>query len=89
MQLMHNWPVPTVIVLKRSPCPARASFRRCHTGPCTQTCRGLVEKTCSCGKTTKVVQVCELRGGLWACAPMCMPVRHMYAHAQGGTKGLL
>lgn len=28
-------------------------------GPCPQVCRGLVEKTCGCGKTTRVVQCHE------------------------------
>ncbi|GAB4819935.1 hypothetical protein N2152v2_006981 [Parachlorella kessleri] len=40
-------------------CGIHRCVERCHAGPCPQTCRGLVEKTCACGKTTKVVQCRE------------------------------
>lgn len=49
---------------------------RCHVGPCTQTCRALVEKTCHCGKTTRTVQCQEM----FKCERRCAGMRPCGRH---------
>ncbi len=36
-------------------CGVHHCTERCHTGPCPQTCRTTVEKTCLCGRMTKTI----------------------------------
>jgi NF-X1-type zinc finger protein NFXL1 len=49
-------------------CGAHRCVERCHAGPCPQTCRSKVEKTCGCGRTSRAVLChepvrCERRCG--------------------------
>jgi len=37
------------------PCGIHTCAERCHPGPCPQTCRKMVVKSCNCGKTEKEV----------------------------------
>lgn len=41
------------------PCGVHHCAERCHVGPCPQTCRTAVEKSCRCGRTTRTVQCQE------------------------------
>lgn len=41
-------------------CGVHVCHERCHTGPCPQTCRETVVRSCECGKTQRTMQV---RGG--------------------------
>ena len=37
-------------------CGVHVCHERCHTGPCPQTCRETVVRSCECGKTQRTMQ---------------------------------
>lgn len=41
---------------KLLPCGLHHCAERCHAGPCPVTCRQTVERSCACGRSTKLVQ---------------------------------
>ncbi len=46
-------------------CGVHACHERCHTGPCPQTCRETVVRSCECGKTQRTMQARGSSALLW------------------------
>lgn len=44
---------------------------RCHTGPCPQTCRETVVRSCECGKTQRTMQVGRQSAARWSPTLAC------------------
>ena len=58
-------------------CRVHYCAERCHVGPCPQTCRTAVEKSCNCGRMTRTVQCQEE----FRCDRRCTQMRACGRHA--------
>lgn len=53
-------------------CGVHVCHERCHTGPCPQTCRETVVRSCECGKTQRTMQARVWQAAHMDChAPLC------------------
>ncbi|PRW05874.1 putative mitochondrial-processing peptidase subunit beta isoform B [Chlorella sorokiniana] len=58
-------------------CGVHVCHERCHTGPCPQTCRETVVRSCECGKTQRTMQCQE---GAFRCERRCTSMRACGRH---------
>jgi NF-X1-type zinc finger protein NFXL1 len=57
-------------------CGVHHCAERCHTGPCPQTCRTTVEKTCLCGRMTRTI-LCQEN---FKCERRCIEMKSCGRH---------